>query len=134
MSNNPYGMTSREAAALYLSDGYTDDAELASMLDAAKKQPELLMPRGVLPQKDYQPPALTIEDADNEERIRLRNAIGFDVEVKIDPIKNRATLKDTELKLYTRCTLSDDADEAAAAMSKAMIRLKTKHDAKVATL
>lgn len=123
-----YGMTSTEAAALYLSDGHTTDHELASMLDYAKKQPELLLPKGTIPMKDYEPPKLVIDDPDETERKALRDRIGFDVVVKIDLDKKRATFTDTELNLITRCKLYEHDQINGMNMASAMLRLKTKHD------
>ena len=127
-----YGMTSQEAAALYLSGGHTTDPELASMLDYAKKQPELLIPKGTIPMTDYEPAKLIIDDPEDNERIRLRNQIGFDVTVLVT--SKQATLKDTEHKLATRCYLTGDAEVDGQSMSQAMLRLKAKYRRYVNTI
>lgn len=132
MQNKPtYGMTSQEAAALYLSEGRTDDPGLASMLDYAKKQPELLIPKGRVGELAYKPAQLVIDDPDDAERIRLRNLIGFDVEVIIDDDINQATLLDTEYMYKVRTKLTDDPEVNAVKLSKAMIKLQKKHNKRV---
>jgi len=126
MSNNPYGMTSREAAALYLSEGHTTDPDLASMLDAAKKQPELLIPRGSIPEATYKPAQLVIDDPDEAERKRLRGLIGFDYEVELEDKKAVITAKGT--KLFTVARLSGDEEADAKRLSQAVLRLKAKYE------
>lgn len=122
------GMTSTEAAALYLSDGKTDDPGLASMLDYAKKQPELLIPKGRIGEAAYKPAPLVIEDPDELERQRLRNLIGFDVDVTIDEKTGKATLTDKQYKYQVRVTLGKKEQTQAKQLSKAIIKLKVKHD------
>ncbi len=130
MSDN--GLTSREAAALYLSDGKTDDPALASMLDYAKKQPELLIPKGLIGETKYKPAQLVIEDPDEVERKQLRDAIGFDYKVTIKDKK--ATVRDLETEKMTSCKLTDDYQVNAANLTKAVLRLKNLHDKYVNTI
>ena len=125
-SKQPYGITSQEAAALYLSDGQTDDPGLASMMDYAKKQPELLVPKGYVGERTYEPPKLVIEDPDAVERTALRNAIGFDYEVTITG--NKVTVTNTETSRKTKCVLTGDETVDAASITNAVMRLKRIHD------
>lgn len=129
MLNNPLSMTSVEAAALYLSQGKTTDPVLADMYDRAEGHPELLLPKGTIPERDYQPPALVIEDPEVAERKRLHQAIGFDMEVVINEAKSKVVFKDLERGYTTRCKLTDDEAANSVAMSRAVLRLKTKHEA-----
>jgi hypothetical protein len=122
------GMTSTEAAALYLSEGRTTDPALASMLDYAKKQPDLLIPKGHMLMKDYEPAKLVIDDPDEKERIRLRELIGFDIDVTINEETCKAMFKARDTKLSTRCNLTGDADTDSAQMTRAMLRLKAKYE------
>ena len=124
--DQPHGMTSREAAALYLSDGQTDDPGLASMMDYAKKQPELLIPKGYVGMVDYEAPKLVIDDPDVTDRIALRNALGFDFTVDLQD--KRAVVHATGTNLKTIAKLVNDYPTDSAAVSAAVMRLKTKVD------
>jgi hypothetical protein len=99
-------MTSREAAALLLSGGATDDVETAELMDAGK-----------------------ILDPDKLERSYYRRIFGFDLEVIPQPDKHRYLVKDNDLNLSVTCVLTGDVSKDASKLSKACIKLKAKHDA-----
>ena len=128
--DQPYGMTSREAAALYLSGGATDDPGLASMLDYAKKQPELLIPKGYVGMVDYEAPKLVIDDPDANKRRDISKKLGFDFSVELDVDNHKATFKNAEYKLTTRCKLSGSSLVDASNMAAAVLRLQTKYEVK----
>ena len=124
----PHGMTSREAAALYLSGGVTDDPGLASMLDYAKKQPELLIPKGYVGMIDYEAPKLVIENPDEQERQALRNALGFDFTVDLQAKRAVIHATGTRLKTIAKLTGSEAVDSAN--ITAAVVRLKVKYELK----
>lgn len=99
-------MTSREAAALLLSGGATDDADLANQMEAGE-----------------------ILDPDALERAYYRRIFGFDLTVTIDPKKHKAIVKDEDLGLVVTTGWSDDNDEVnASKLAKACVKLKAKHE------
>ena len=134
--DQPYGMTSREAAALYLSGGATDDPGLASMLDYAKKQPELLIPKGYVGMVDYEAPKLVIDNPDKKERQALRNAIGFDYDVVLQAKRALVTtiIEVNGGKLQTTTKLTGDSQTDSLNIAKAVIRLKHMRERYMRTL
>ena len=124
--DQPHGMTSTEAAALYLSDGQTDDPGLASMMDYAKKQPGLLLPKGYVGMVDYEPAKLVIDDPDVTDRIALRNELGFDFTVDLQDKRAVVHATGTNLKTIAKLVGNDVADSTS--IGAAVMRLKIKVD------
>ncbi len=104
---NP-SMSSLEAAALILSQGATTDVEQAELMAEGK-----------------------ILDPDALERAYYRRIFGFDMNVEIDEKRHKAYVRDMDLGLLTTCTYTDDDNANAKRLSKACIKLKAMHDAKV---
>lgn len=116
------GITSVDAAALFLSDGRTTDPTLAAMIDEAESLPGL-------EKKDYE--AL--------ERGELRDMMGFDFKIKIAPAKSKLLVSSKEgPKVRTHAKVKpgevDDygniiSEELIGRLVQACVRLKEKWDA-----
>lgn len=100
-------MTSREAAALYLSGGATTDVYKANLMaDGQLLDPEAL------------------------ERAYWRRLFGFDFEVEMRP--DKAIARDKDLGFETTCSWFEADDEGnAKRLAKACVRLKKLHDTRV---
>jgi len=107
---NKSDLSSTEFAALLVSEGRTTDVTMANAL------------------ADGYP-----IDPDQLERAFYRRALGFDVDIYIDPAKGKAIIKDLELGLTTTCAYlgeetKENMDANAKRLSKACMKLKKKHD------
>ena len=108
MQPDKNNLSSTEFAALLVSEGRTTDVTMANAL------------------ADGYP-----IDPDQLERAFYRRAIGFDVDIRIDPDSKKAIVTDLELGLKTTCTYLDgdeNIDTNAQRLSKAVMKLKKKHD------
>lgn len=114
MNKTKLGLTSVEAAALWLSDGKTKDPEQAALIDQGQEF-----------------------DMDGLTRAALRRAMGFDFKVKQAPnyfhvysdddlhVSARAKILPHEVDVYGNIINADATDRLA----EACLRLKTKWDA-----
>lgn len=105
----PRGMTSREAAAMMISDGATKDVALAELIADGKA---------------LDPDVLT--------RSHFRRQFGFDFTVEPDPKSLRYIIRDAELGLSVTCGYEADFNNQGARLAKACIKLKKLHDKKLA--
>lgn len=104
-------MTSREAAALIVSEGSTDDADLANLMVEGK--------------------AL---DPDRLQRSYYRRAVGFDLTTYADEAAHKWIAVDEELNLRVTGAMSENpdpikrTDEDGLTLARMVMRLKRKHD------
>lgn len=101
------GMTSVEAAALYLSNGQTRDPELAVQIN-----------------DDV---AHTF-DIDALERAAIRRNVGFDFSVNIDTKRHRFLCTNDETGYKTTAYYQDMDEKAIKRLVRALGRLKKQHD------
>lgn len=100
-------MTSREAAALLVSGGITDDADKANLMAAGQ-----------------------LLDPDKLERAHYRRMLGFDVDIVIQEDKHKAFIKDRETRNQVGIVWkADNNADNAARLAKAVMKLKRMHDA-----
>lgn len=99
-------MTSVQAAALMLSEGRTEDKELAELMDEGKLlDPDLLIRSGI------------------------QRAVGFDFTLLREDENDRYVIRDDEMPgISVTCQLEADFNNQAARLAKAVVKLKKMHE------
>jgi hypothetical protein len=98
-------MSSREAAALILSEGATDDVEEAELLSDGK-----------------------ILDRDKLIQAHFRRQLGFDFTVIREDVEHRYIIRDEELDISVTCPIEPDFNNQGARLAKATMKLKKMHE------
>jgi hypothetical protein len=102
-------MTSREVGALIVSEGRTTDADKANLMAQGK-----------------------LLDPDALERSYYRRILGFDCTVKPDLEDNKWLVTDEDLHVTVRTPMDTDDMVNAQRLSRAIIKLKAKHQKLIA--